>query len=583
MKHKTIFLFCVSVLLCQLSFTQNISKQLKNDWQFKQVGKTQWYPATVPGTVHTDLLNNKLIPDPFYRNNENKLQWISQTDWVYKTVFNIDEATFRKQHIELVFEGLDTYADVYFNGKKILSADNMFRTWKLDVKPFIKQQGNQLYVVFKSANRIADSLVKTSPLIHPCENSRNYVRKAQYNFGWDFAPKLTTCGIWRKVTLEAWDFFSNEEIKGIIDTTIHAKPKNIIALVQQPDSIGQSFYFTIDGKPTFIKGANWVPADLFLPRVTKIKYRSLLLAAKEAGINMLRVWGGGIYEDDAFYDLCDSLNIMVWQDFMFAGAMYPSDASFMENIKQEAIDNIKRLSHHPCIAIWCGNNEVDEAWHNWAWQKQFHLSPTDSGRLWDGYKKLFHKLLPALVKQYSKQPYIATSPLNAWGRQESMTHGDSHYWGVWWGLEPITKYKEKIPRFMSEYGMQSLPNIESIQQFALPIDFDTASTVMKAHQKHPTGYKNLAIYLKQNNLIANNFQQYILATQTLQSMALETAINAHINAQPKCMGTMLWQFNDCWPGASWSIVDYYGRKKKAYFTVKKLYTKQPDNKRFATQ
>ncbi|MBC7588836.1 MAG: glycoside hydrolase family 2 protein, partial [Chitinophagaceae bacterium] len=324
MKRKTLFFFCVSMLLLQLSSAQNISKDLKSKWQFKQVGTTEWHQATIPGTVHTDLLNNKLIPDPFYRNNEMNLQWIGNADWEYKTSFNVDASTFKKKHIELIFEGLDTYGEVYLNGKKILTANNMFRTWKVDAKPFIKQENNQLSIIFKSANRIADSLAKASPLIHPCENNRNYIRKAQYHFGWDFAPKLTTSGIWRKIKIEAWDFFSMEEIKTIVDTTIHHTPKKVVALVQQPDSIGQSFYFTVDAKPIFIKGANWVPADVFLPRVTKDKYRNLLIAAKQAGINMLRVWGGGIYEDDVFYDLCDSLNMMVWQDFMFAGAMYPS-------------------------------------------------------------------------------------------------------------------------------------------------------------------------------------------------------------------------------------------------------------------
>ncbi len=555
-------------------FAQNISKELKANWQFKKMGTAQWHRATVPGTVHTDLLNNQLIPDPFYRNNETKLQWIAATDWEYKTVFNLDAATINKKNIQLVFEGLDTYADVFLNNQQILSANNMFRTWKVNVKKIIKQQDNQLHIIFRSSDRTGDSLRATSSLIHPSEYmNRNYVRKAQYHFGWDFAPKLITCGIWRKVKIEAWDFFSNEEIRGIVDTTLHLKPKQQVELVQQRDSIGQSFYFTVNKQPIFIKGANWVPADVFLPRVTKAKYRNLLVAAKEAGINMLRVWGGGIYEDDAFYDLCDSLNIMVWQDFMFAGAMYPSDTAFMENVKQEVTDNLKRLAHHSCIALWCGNNEVDEAWHNWGWQKQFNLSPADSAKLWEGYRKLFHEMLPQLVKQYASQPYITTTPLNGWGRKESMTHGDSHYWGVWWGLEPIATYKEKIPRFMSEYGMQSLPSLESIQQFALPADLDTASAVMKAHQKHPTGFQTLAAYMQQNHLTASNFKEYIAATQHLQSMALETAITAHLQAQPRCMGTLFWQFNDCWPGASWSIVDYYGRKKKAYYTVKKLYGK----------
>lgn len=563
-------LLCFFVVTYILTKAQTQKLSLNNHWQFKQANTSKWFTANVPGTIHTDLLANKLIDDPFYRDNENKLQWISKTDWEYKTVFYLTEKQLNNQSVELLFEGLDTYAEVYLNNTHILSANNMFRTWHIDVKQLLKLHQNDLHIIFKSADNVADSLAKNSSLIYPCENNRNYCRKAQYNFGWDFAPKLTTCGIWKNVWLIANSSKKNQSNQ---EKLVQKISTNTINLIQQKDSIGQSFYFTKNNQPIFITGANWVPADVFLPRVTKAKYRSLLLAAKEAHINMLRVWGGGIYEDEAFYNLCDSLNIMVWQDFMFAGAMYPTDSAFLQNITQEAIDNLKRLSRHKCIVLWCGNNEIDEAWKNWGWQKQFNLSTVDSIKIWDGYNKWFHELLPALVKQYSNQPYIASSPLIGWGRKESMTIGDSHYWGVWWGLESIEKYKEKVPRFVTEYGMQSLPNFETIQQFCLPTDLDTTSAVMKSHQKNAAGYYNLAVYLKQNNLTAKNFKQCINATQQLQSKALEVAATAHIAAKPYCMGTMFWQLNDCWPGVTWSVIDYYGRKKKAYYSIKKIYSK----------
>jgi beta-mannosidase len=563
---KYIVSFFMVIWCFSFVVAQKTQIDIVKHWQFKQTGKSKWHTSTVPGTVHTDLLQHQLIPDPFFGTNESKLQWISHVDWEYQTIFKLDAKTFSQKHKILVFEGLDTYAEVYLNGKQILSTDNMFRTWRVDVSQLIQSTNNQLHIIFKSAHRMADSLAALSPIKYPCENNRNVVRKAQYHFGWDFAPKLTTCGIWRKVRLEAWD----DEMSN----TLPAPKKSWnVSLVQEKDSIGQSFYFTVNGKPTFIKGANWVPADVFLPRITAYKYRKLLIAAKAAGIDMLRVWGGGIYEADIFYELCDSLGIMVWQDFMFAGAMYPGDSKFVESVKQEVNDNVQRLSKHPCIVLWCGNNEIDEAWHNWGWQKQYRFSPADSTQIWNDYKNLFHDIIPTIVAQYSQQPYITTSPLNGWGRKESMTHGDSHYWGVWWGLQPIETYEQKIPRFMSEYGMQSLPNFESIQQFAQPKDWDTSSAVMKAHQKHPTGYQTLATYLQQNKLKPTHFKQYISATQQVQAKAMEIAINAHLKAQPYCMGTLFWQFNDCWPGASWSVVDYYGRKKKAYFTVQKWYRK----------
>lgn len=563
---KQYILLLISLIAIYTASAQTVTKTITTNWQFKQIGKSKWHKAAVPGTVHTDLLTNKLIPDPFFGTNESQLQWISKADWEYKTTFEVDEKSINKKHKALIFEGLDTYADVYLNGQKILSADNMFRTWKVDVTNIIQSNQNELRIFFKSADRMADSLAALSNIKYPCENNRNYIRKAQYHFGWDFAPKLTTCGIWRTIKLAAWDEITSPK-------TNNKKADWNINLIQEKDSIGQSFYFTVNGKPKFIKGANWVPADVFLPSISNQKYRNLLVAAKAAGINMLRVWGGGIYEADIFYELCDSLGIMVWQDFMFAGAMYPGDDHFIENVKQEVKDNLQRLSKHPCIVVWCGNNEINEAWHNWGWQKQYRFSPSDSAKIWNDYQKLFHDIIPNLVKQFSQQPYITTSPLNGWGRKESMTHGDSHYWGVWWGLQPIETYQQKIPRFMSEYGMQSLPNFESIQEFSNPKDWDTSSAVMKAHQKHPTGYQTLAVYLKQNKLQPNNFKQYINATQVVQAKAMEIAITAHVKAQPYCMGTLFWQFNDCWPGASWSVIDYYGRKKKAYYTVQRLYKK----------
>ncbi|MBL7764659.1 MAG: hypothetical protein JNJ58_01075 [Chitinophagaceae bacterium] len=552
------------ILLFFIGEVQAKKQDLNQGWRFRKLGEKVWYPATVPGTVHTDLMQNGLIPDPFYRDNESKVQWVGEADWEYQMDFYLrPDFKINDPGAYLCFEGIDTYCDVYLNQQLILSANNMFRTYKIDVNG-IRPGKNTLQMVFHSAQRISDSLSALSKLKRPCENNRNYTRKAQYHFGWDWAPRLITCGIWRSVSL-------------VYGETPKAPPskQDQVELIQQKDSIGQSFYFKVNGVPTFMKGANWVPADVFLPRITHDKYRMLLTAAKEAGFNMLRVWGGGIYEDDYFYDLCDSLGIYIWQDFMFAGAMYPGDDVSLENIKQEAIDNLLRLRTHPCIVLWCGNNEIDEAWHNWGWQKQFSVSSADSTLLWQEYQSIFHELLPSLVKQYDPgRPYVTTSPQIGWGRKESMHSGDSHYWGMWWGMQPLGIMKEKVPRFMSEYGMQALPDMKTMQEFALPEDMDTSSVVMKAHQKHPTGYKTLSAYLEMEQIPANSFESYIRATQILQARAMETAINAQLHSNGRCMGSLLWQFNDCWPVSSWSIIDYYGRKKLGYEKVKSLYLKR---------
>lgn len=574
MKNLKRFSCILAVMfLANYTYSQSHSYSLKTQWLFKNSKDSKWLTATVPGTIHTDLLAHNLIPDPFYRDNESKVQWVSQQDWEYKTSFSIPNIILKQKHINLVFNGLDTYANVYLNGKLILKADNMFRTWRVNIKPYVKANSNILLIKFRSAEIVTDSLAKAAlPLKRPCENNRHYARKAQYNFGWDWAPRLITCGIWRNISIEYSHSLIALEPQKVKQGERYLD--NGVNLVQQPDSIGESFYFTVNGKPTFMKGANWIPADVFLPRVTKDKYRSLLVAAKEAGMNMLRVWGGGIYEDDAFYDLCDSLQIYVWQDFMFAGAMYPADSRFFENVKQEAIDNIVRLRHHPCIVVWSGNNEIDEAWHHWGWQKQFQLTATDSAKLWKDYQIIFEQLLPQLVKEYDGRPYISTSPKYGYGNAvKSMTSGDSHYWGVWVMGEPIETYKLKVPRFMSEYGMQSMPNMETIEKYSLPTDWDIQSATMQGHQKHSRGYQNLDLYLKQNGLTYSNFKEYVSATQTLQTKALETAITAHLQSNGRCMGTLFWQFNDCWPVTSWSVIDYYGNKKKAYYKVKELYTK----------
>lgn len=568
-KHFKCYLIIVFGIVCflpKIGFSQRTI--LNKNWSFRQVGTEFWKSAEVPGTIHTDLMKHFLIQDPFYGDNELKVQWVSKQDWEYKTYFEINTSIKPQKPVYLKFNGLDTYADVYLNGIRILQASNMFRTYLCDVSEWLSKEDNELKIIFHAAERIADSIAKINlPLVRPCENNRHYLRKAQYHFGWDWAPKLITCGIWRDIEL-----IYGSEVNGLVDSNIHYSH---IKFKQEQDSIGSSFYFSLNENPIYMKGANWVPADVFLPRVSKAKYRQLLIAAKEANINMLRVWGGGIYEDDYFYTLCDSLDINIWQDFMFAGAMYPADSLSLDNIKAEAIDNIIRLRKHKCIVLWCGNNEINEAWHNWGWQKQFSINSADSLKLWNEYKEIFETLLPKLVHEFdSGRAYIPSSPLYGWGRDESMLAGDSHYWGLWWGDKPLNVLNEKIPRFMSEFGMQAMPNLKSIEQYANKADWDTSSMVMKIHQKNSSGYLKLNTYLQLENLKPKNFVEFIEASQELQSRVIQTGLKAQLQSNGRCMGSLWWQFNDCWPVCSWSLIDYYGRKKKGYSTMKKLYAEK---------
>ncbi|MCE3283448.1 MAG: beta-mannosidase [Chitinophagaceae bacterium] len=637
------------------------SLNLHKGWQFRKAGTGRWYNAEVPGTVHTDLLTNKLIQDPFYGTNESNVQWVESETWEYRLAFDVSSALFKQKHIELQFDGLDTHAEVLLNGKKVIIASNMFRQWTADVRSLLLPARNQLRVRF-FPGAVLGKLAKQGDSIRRPENERVYVRKAQYQFGWDWGPRLVTAGIWKGVRLVAWDKMHIEDVQAymqgdsaelrmevfsdtagtffittrqmnynakfhppqhvfggpvrivkgknfirttgvsgdliwtwdsiqvlnsidieVVDTTDYFAPPiatyNLrfgtrdIQLVTPRDSIGEAFYFTVDGQPTFIKGANWIPVDNFLPRVKKLKrYERLIKAAKEANINMLRVWGGGVYEDDAFYDLCDKYGIMVWQDFMFAGALYPADSAFMKNVESEVRYQVKRLRNHPCIVLWCGNNEIEEAWFNWGWQKQFNYSAEDSSKLWHDYKTIFHELIPFIINELDPQrPYWPSSPSLGWGRDSAYRKGDVHYWGVWWGKEPVEKYNEKAGRFVSEYGMQGMPGIKTIRQFSESKDWDTSSPVMRAHQKHPFGWENIKHYIEARFKTPKTFEDLVYVSQLMQADAIKTAIEAHRRNKPVTMGTLFWQWNDCWPVTSWSAVDYYGRKKALYYEVKRSF------------
>lgn len=654
----------ILLLICFVPvFSQNTEIVLNTQWQFHQKGTDNWFPASIPGNVHTDLISNEQIPDPFYSDNEKKVQWIENEDWEYKTEFVCDKKTISQNHVELKFEGLDTYAKVYLNEILILEADNMFRSWSIDVKNKIKEGKNNLLIVFESAVKKGKAEATKLPYTLPGDE-KIFTRKAQYQYGWDWGPRLVTCGIWKPVKLIAWSKLKIESIyaytrqisdsvakvdfivetncdnedyfdfkyritdnkkrsdnlisqlfivkKGVSTNTISATIRNpelwwcnglggqkpslyyvgfklskadtiveqngtnfgirSIELIQDKDSAGSAFYFKLNGVPVFIKGANYIPQHSFLPELQKKDYRKLLTQAYNANINMLRVWGGGTYADDEFYKDCDKAGILVWQDFAFACAMYPGDKNFTENVKEEVKEQVKKLRSHPCLALWCGNNEIDEGWHNWGWQKQYKYSKSDSLKIWNDYKKLFHEIIPAIVKQIDfKTPYWPSSPSIGWGHKESLQQGDSHYWGVWWGNEPFEMYEKKVGRFMSEYGFQGMPALETFKTFCDSTDLNLNSAAVKNHQKHPTGYETILKYMERDYFVPKDFEKFIYVSQLLQAQGMKTAIESHRRAKPYCMGTLFWQLNDCWPVTSWSAIDINSTPKAFFHELKDLY------------
>ena len=647
LKTTTLFL----IFICYSVFGQTTYRNLSTEnWTFNKQNETKKHKASIPGTVHTDLYENKLIPDPFYGANEKQLQWIENENWEYESTFSLSEKEISNENIELEFDGLDTYATIYINGKMVLEADNMFRKWVISVKNHLKKGKNHLKIVFLSAVQKGKVEASKLPYTLP-EKERVFVRKAQYQFGWDWGPRFVTAGIWKKVQLKFWNSATIENIKfsqlelndkkAILEFTTEiyvSKAKTIqlkineksetfnlkkgtntvkmpyeisnpklwwcnglgfphqyefhfslkqnreildkkelkiglrtIELVQDKDEFGTRFYFKLNGKPVFMKGANYVPQDSFIPKQTLSSYHEIIQNARKANMNMLRVWGGGVYADDEFYNACDANGILVWQDFMFACAMYPGDEKFIENVKQEVIDNVNRLQNHPSIALWCGNNENDEGWHNWGWQKQFNYSKADSTQIWNDYKKVFHEMIPQTLDSLlpkEKNIYWSSSPSKGWGRKESLTQGDSHYWGVWWGKEPFEMYKKKVGRFMSEYGFQGMPNLETLQKVIAKEDFNFTSEAFKNHQKHPTGFETITEYMIRDFPVQTSMEKYNYVSQLLQAHGMKIAIEAHRLAKPYCMGSLYWQLNDCWPVTSWSTLDYNGNWKAAHYQVK---------------
>ena len=347
-----------------------------------------------------------------------------------------------------------------------------------------------------------------------------------------------------------------------------------VQIVQEPDAKGFSFYFKVNGVPMYAKGANYVPEEMIETWIKPENTQKLLKMAQEAHFNMLRVWGGGIYPSDDFFNICDTLGILVWEDSMYAGTMYPYDEAFLENAKIEALEQVKRLASHPSLGLWCGGNEISEGYYNWGWQQSLDWSEEDDQAIKAGYDRLFETILPNVVEIFDgTRPYWPSSPSKGWGRPESLTQGDVHYWGVWWGEQPYEMYREKVGRFNSEYGYQSYPDYSTLEKIAQGEPLSKDAKVIAAHQKHARGTQLIDDFIQRYYPEAqpNDFEEYVYLSQLSQAYGMEIAIEAHRTAKPYNMGTLYWQLNDAWPVTSWSSIDYYGNPKVFHEKLKTLF------------
>ena len=682
---KILSIITACILLYSAAPAQTQKIPLQSGWEFHEYNgsKTElaeWRSSTVPGLVHTDLLAHKLIPDPYYRDNEKKVQWVSDSEWEYRRTISADPNLLKHKHIDLVFEGLNTLADVSLNGKLILHTDNMFREWRADIRPYLKQGNNSLAIVF---HRIKPELARRDKA-HPEEKDgvdtsalskqldpgdRSYIRKAAYEGGWDWGPNMVTCGIWRPVYLQCWEderivdlgiqqtdittraahinvdvrvlstvkadatlkveYAQGSQTKSFsYPVTLHtgineisypiniANPKlwypngygkqdmyhfkvtlaagghmadvvstrsglRSVRLNRDRDSLGRKFEFIVNGIPVFAKGANLVPFDHFPTRMTAKRYHQFLQTTADAHMNILRLWGGGYYETQEFYDQCDELGIMVWQDFMFISITPPS--FLKEDMAKEIDYQVRRLRNHPSIAVWCGNNEVsifvedlDPGLIPDAFKAIFaKLAATRTPKKYINYLQMFGNFIPGIVNKITPEiPYTASSPTSDFEKQSpKFISGDRHNYNVWWNNKTIEEQANYKYRFVSETGIQGFPDMATINTFTEPEDRSATSPIMNAHQKNGVLNGNILIgkIIKTEYKEPADFATLNYLSQLVQGESLKIFSEAMRRRRPFSMGFMYWQLNDSWPVISWATMDYYGRPKAAMYMAKHFF------------
>ena len=636
-------------------------QSLAGAWEFRQAGTEEWLPARVPGGVHTDLLALGHIPDPFVADNEKRVQWVAESDWIYRCSFSCSPELLAEEKILLVCEGLDTLATVVLNGHELGHTDNMFRRYEWEVKSFLDAKGaNELTITFYSPVKYAAEKQAIRPLPGVLEAIPGgpHLRKAPCQFGWDWGPQLPPIGIWKEIRLEGYNearisnlhlqqkhdsgnvtvearvvvqrweetpiaavvrittpngeiiekdaaitmqdevvvkvpipnpelwwpngyggqplyqvevsLIRNDPSKeGLLDQHRYQVGLRTIELRQKQDQWGCSFVFVVNDIPILCKGSNWIPADSFPTRITDEYLECLIRSAAETHQNMLRVWGGGFYEEERFYDLCDRYGILVWQDFIFSCSIYPlDDPEFTENVRLEVVENIRRLRHRASLALWCGNNEMEWGWVDWNWNRP------ELQDLKAAYNQFFHHTLPAWCQtEDPDHSYWPSSPSSdtPFVDPNGLRQGDSHYWDVWHGRKPFTAYRDQYPRFMSEFGFQALPPLATIRTYADEADWNMTSYIMEQHQKNASGNSLMVGQMLDTFRLPKDFVSMVYLSMVLQAEGIRYGVEHWRRHPDRVAGILYWQLNDCWPVASWSSLDYFGRWKALHYAARRFY------------
>jgi len=634
------------------------SINLNGSWQFRAVDRyrtlppkfrsvTRWMKGRVPGTVHTDLLANKKIPDPFYRLNESEVQWIDSQQWQYRRDFRMPRHFLKSRRIELVAEGLDTYAAISVNGKRIGATSNMFIGHRLDLTGRLHTGKNRIEIFFDAPEIRSKRIEQKHGKLNVSHgHHRIYVRKAQYSFGWDWGPKLTTSGIWRGISIEAIQdgrmdhpfvkVISTDDREAVLEVSVDiqrhldeplalrttilgehctltrfrevsknregfriripdpelwwpngsggqpmytallslsARDREVhrlevpfairtIRLLEKRDREGKTFIVEVNGVRIFCKGADWIPCDTFLPRIAETTYMKLLTMARDAHMNMIRVWGGGIYEQDIFYEFCDRFGLMVWQDFMYACGEYPEESWFLKVARTEAESVVRRLRNHPSIVLWCGNNECE-------WM----FCTEHPGKTPDDMKgaEIFRKILRQVCReQDGTRPYWRSSPFGS-GFPNAESNGNHHQWTVWSAWKDYHDYERDSARFVSEFGFQAAATLKTMKEVILASDRHIQSAVMEHHNKQIEGTERLIRFQAAHYRVGESFDRFVYKSQLVQAEALKCGVEHWRRRKFLTAGTLFWQLNDCWPVSSWAVIDSGLRPKAAYYFAKRFY------------
>ncbi|NLK45257.1 MAG: glycoside hydrolase family 2 protein [Treponema sp.] len=651
---------------------------LQGQWNLSSAdGRISNINIKLPGDIHSALIEENKIPDPYYDKNELEVQWVGKTNWIMERTFEAEHSILKGSQF-LTLESADTFVRIILNNKEVGFCDNFFKKWRFDITSILKNGTNNIKLIFESAENHAAKLAAAHPYVVPDSKApvysphRNFVRKIQCHGGWDWGPCIMAFGIYGKICIEQttdcildylectsepeknknwisfltftctavkdckksftikitketesqpeaeetfsvqlkkgenritktlcikepelWHvaFCSAQDTAAIHDDNFGKPKENILynaevktsnqkiikkisfrtlKVVSKNDKEGKSLYFEINGRAIFAKGSNWIPCDALPSRQTKAKYERLLSDLVSANQNCVRVWGGGQYEIDYFYELCDRKGILVWQDCMFSCSLYPSTKEFCESVKDEIAHQIRRLQSHPSIAIWCGNNELLGAF---SWYKE---SIENRDRYLIDYDRLNEGVLGKTIQELDpSRTWWPSSPSAGPNDFSDNWHqdgkGDMHYWSVWHEGKPFEAYYDIKPRFVSEFGYQSFPSLESVKSYTDETQLNLTSPVMEFHQKNNRG----------NSIIIENFSRYyrfpegffnmLYLSQVQQATAIKTAVDYWRSIRPVCMGSIIWQLNDVWPVASWSSIEYCGKWKLLHYAAKDFF------------